>query len=62
MPALIALIPQFISAGKSLFDLYAHIRDRMKQTNEWTPELEDQFQATLAAAGTKPEWKPDQSI
>ena len=59
MPALLVLLPQFIAAGKSLFDLYTHLRATGMQKDEWTQPQEDAYQATLAAAVFKPHWTPD---
>ena len=59
MGAILALLPSLISGGKTLWDLYAHIRDTMKQSGEWNSANEAEFQKLLADAGTKPEWQPD---
>jgi hypothetical protein len=58
LAAILALAPQFISAGKSLFDFISHVRETAQQTGEWIPEHEQAFADVLAAAGQSPQWKP----
>ena len=55
--AILALAPQFISAGKSLFDFISHIRETAQQSGEWDDAHEVAFQQVLAAAGQSPQWK-----
>ncbi|NBV22263.1 MAG: hypothetical protein EBS05_10150 [Proteobacteria bacterium] len=58
LAAILALAPQFISAGKSLFDFVQHVRATAQQTGEWDDAHEAAFQQVLATAGQSPEWKP----
>ena len=63
MPALIALIlanlPTIISAGEAGYSYIASIRAAAQQSGEWTPEIEAQFQAALAAQAIDPAWLND---
>ena len=44
---------------KSSVELYAQARAALKQSGEWTPEDEAEFQATLDKAKVAPHWQQD---
>jgi uncharacterized protein (UPF0264 family) len=58
LAAILAMLPQAIQAGQSLFDFFQHVRKTAKQTGEWDDAHEAAFQEVLAAAGNSPQWKP----
>jgi hypothetical protein len=57
LAAILAMLPQAIQAGQSLFDFFQHVRNTAKQTGEWDDEHEAAFQAALDAASAAPEWQ-----
>lgn len=56
--AILALAPQFIEAGKSVYEFVAHVREQMQRTGEWSEKDEVAFLECLGAAASRPEWKP----
>ena len=63
MPAIIALIlanlPTLIQAGQAGFNFIASIRTAAKQSGEWSPQNEADFQALLAKETLDPAWQLD---
>lgn len=53
------ILPLAVEGFKGAAALYAAIRNSMKQTGEWTDDMEASYQADLEAAKTAPHWKPD---
>ena len=58
LAAILALAPQFIQAGQSIYEFIAHIRETAKQSGEWDEAHEAAFEECLGAAASRPEWKP----
>jgi hypothetical protein len=56
--ALLTQLPALISAGKDLFTFIGKVRETARQSGEWTPELEAQFQTLLDQAKTADHWQP----
>lgn len=66
MGAIIGIIVQFlpylIKAGQSVpevIDFVKHVQEHLKQTKEWTPEQEAEFNSRLEAVTGKAHWQPD---
>jgi uncharacterized protein (UPF0264 family) len=57
LAAILAMLPQAIQAGQSLFDFFKHVRATAQQTGEWDDAHEAAFQAALDAAIATPEWQ-----
>jgi uncharacterized protein (UPF0264 family) len=58
LAAILAMLPQAIQAGQSLFDFFQHVRATAQQTGEWDDAHEAAFQAALDAAASGAQWKP----
>lgn len=56
--AILALLPQLISGGISVFDYIRSLQATAAQSAEYTPELEAQFDALLAQEAAAPENLP----
>ncbi len=50
-----------ISAAAKLIEFILKARQAARQSGEWTPEQEEQFQAELAMRMNQPHWQPDPS-
>lgn len=61
LAAILAMLPQAIQAGQSLFAFFQHVRATAQQTGEWDEDHERAFQSVLDAASAAPEWqtRPD---
>lgn len=69
MPALLLLLPQFISliptvttGVGSLISFIASIRTATQQTGEWTPALETSFVNAVIAKASTAAWMTDVEI
>lgn len=66
MTAIIGIIinylPVLIKAAKSVPEVIGFIKgvqEHLKQTKEWTPEQEAEFNAKLEALTSQPHWQPE---
>lgn len=55
----LANLPSIIQAGADVIGFVAQIRAAATQTGQWTPAMEAQFNAMVAAANAAPEWETD---
>jgi hypothetical protein len=55
----LANLPAILQAGADVLGFIAQIRAAATQTNQWTPAMEAQFNAAVAAANNAPEWQTD---
>ena len=67
MPAILALLPQIFALLPTVTTGVEHliawiesIRASAQQSGEWTPELDDQYRASLLATRNNPAYQPDQ--
>ena len=52
-------LPTIISAGEAGYKFIQAVRASAQQNAEWTPDMENQFQALLAQETIDPAWLPD---
>lgn len=64
MPAIILqYLPYLFEAAKSVPQIMNYItavRTNLRQTNEWTDEMETEYDKSLTAMEADPAWTPDQ--
>lgn len=56
LAAILALAPQFIEGGKSLYEFIHTLRQTAQQSGEWTEEHELEFVRCVEAASTQAHW------
>lgn len=61
LAAILTLAPQFIEAGKSIVELFHHVRQVSKQKGEWTEAEEAAFEQCLQASVTQAHWQARKS-
>ena len=59
---ILANLPAIIQGGSALIGFIAQVRAAATQTGEWTPAMEAQFNAMVAAANSAPEWQTDAQV
>jgi len=51
-------ILQALGATVTLLEFLTKMKETLSQTQEWTPEQEDQWKAKLSKLNDSPQWKP----
>lgn len=59
---ILANLPSLIQGGEALIGFVAQVRAAATQTAQWTPAMEAQFNAMVAAANSAPEWQTDAQV
>lgn len=59
---ILANLPAIIQAGSAVIGFVAQVRAAAVQTGQWTPAMEAQFNAMVAAANSAPEWQTDAQV
>lgn len=56
---ILSLLPQITTGIEHLWAFIRDTRKATRQTGEWTPEMEQAFQAALADRKNRPEYQTD---
>jgi hypothetical protein len=59
---ILANLPGIIQAGSAVIGFVTQVRAAASQTGQWTPAMEAQFNAMVAAANAAPEWQTDAQV
>ena len=59
LPVILAAIPTITTGVNYLISWVESVRQALKQSGEWTPEMETAFLNSLVATKTDPAYQPD---